>query len=318
MQHSLIKTEGGEQVLTLFVPGDDKSPYIAHDTHPNFKAIVTALICGDEVEADEVVELFDIASTVASKFERLSERVTVENGVIFFDGDEVNGTLQDQILDFLSSGEDFEPLVDFYEKLATNPLGDVREGLYDFIIGQKANGTFTITEDGNIIGYKACHAHVTDDGETVYRPSRVSREGGDRVNGVEVPAGSYIEQQPGDVVEMPRSKVLHAPSQECGDGLHIGTYQYASTFLSGGTVLLVEFSPRDIVSLPDSNASWKLRVCRYTVLDVADGPLDVPLYQGVRPADEAAPASSLDEDDEECDECGEDLADCECEDYEIL
>jgi hypothetical protein len=77
---------------------------------------------------------------------------------------------------------------------------------------------------------------------------------------------------------MPRSRVLHAPSQECGDGLHIGTFAYASTFYGGDTVMLVKFSPRDIVSLPDSNSAWKLRVCRFTVIGPVDEALDTPLY----------------------------------------
>jgi hypothetical protein len=280
IQYSIAGADNGQSFVTLFADGV-LSPPIADD-HPNYEAIVAACEAsrrGEDIDAAEVVALFDIAQTVSEKFQRLTERVTVEHGTICLDGDPVHGTLQDQILDFVTAGEDFGPLVNFFEKLVTNPLGDVREGIFDWIVGQKANGALTITPGGDLLGYKACEKHTRDDGTVVYRPSRASGAGGDRVNGVEVKAGEYIEQQPGDTVEMPRSKVLHAPSRACGDGLHIGTYGYASTFLGDrGHVLLVQFSPRDVVSVPDSNSSRKLRVCRYTVIAEVDAPLDVPLY----------------------------------------
>lgn len=277
IQYSIASADNGQQFVTIFADGALSPP--AADDHPNFDAIVGACEAsrrGEDVDPAEVMALFDIAKTVSEKFQRLTERVSVQGGTIFLDGDPVHGTLQEQILDFVEAGEDFGPLVNFYEKLVTNPLGDVREGLYDWIQGQKQEGALTITPGGDVLGYKAVTSVETADG-TKYRPSHTSRNGGDRVNGVEVEAGKYIEQGIGDTVEMPRSKVLHAPSQACGDGLHIGTWNYAKGF-TGDTVLLVQFSPRDIVSLPDRNSTWKLRVCRYTVIGPVDGPLDVPLY----------------------------------------
>lgn len=279
IQFSLVTADNGQQFVTVFADGVVTPP--AGDDHPNFKAIVGACEAaarGEAVDAEQVVGLFDVGATITAGFQRLTERVSVENGVVLLDGDPVHGALQDQIVDFVSQGEDFGPLVSFYEKLVTNPLGDVRAGVYDWITGQTRDGAggVTITPDGDLIGYKSCQSHTRADGEVVYRPSRKSKDA-DRVNGVPVEPGQFIEQQPGDTVEMPRSKVLHAPSQACGDGLHIGTWSYANGF-QGDTVLLVKFSPRDIVSLPDSAATWKLRVCRYTVIGPCEGPLDTPLY----------------------------------------
>lgn len=275
-----------DSYITVFAPGRDPLP--VGSSHPNFEAIVGACEAsrrGEDVSVDEVCELIDVAATVSRKFARLSERITVSAGGVMLDGDPVHGTLQAQILDFLDAGEDFSPLVNFYEKLTTNPLGDVREGLYDWIKGQTANGDkLSITPEGNILGYKSvCPAtpRWRTEHETVYIPSR---PGAGIVNGVDVSADQYIEQVPGDVVEMPRSKVLHAPSVACGDGLHIGTYGYALDFYGGNTVMLVEFSPRDIVSLPDHSSTWKLRVCRYTVIGPVDEPLEVPVYLTSAPA----------------------------------
>lgn len=287
---SILDT-GTEQFVTVFVPGN--APLSAGQDHPNFTEIVEAAkdsLLGKPVDAERLIGLFDAAEAVRQGFKRLSERVTVENGEVRFDGDPVSGPLQAQILDFVKKGEDFGPLVKLYENLTTNPLGDVREGIFTWIESNSSQGGgFAITPDGSILGYKSVHTRDPEwrtDEETVYVPSR---RGAGRVNDREVSTNEYIEQVPGDVVEMPRSKVLHAPSQACGDGLHIGTYQYAQSF-QGDTVLLVKFNPRDVVSVPDSNATWKLRVCRYTVVGVADEPVDVPLYITDDVRDEAAEA----------------------------
>lgn len=272
----ISKNDDGSANVALFLDGE---AYLAHSSHANYKAIIDA-ISADDLSADYDA-LFDTGKMVQAKFETalaqvadvdLSERISVRGGVVTLDGDPAEGALEEQILHFVREGADFAPLVRFYEKLVTNPLGNVKEGVYSFAV---ANG-LTITEDGNLLGYKSVYSE-TANGETKYRPTRASASGGDRVNGVEVGAGNHIYQAPGDVVEMPRSKVLNEPSAMCGVGLHIGTFTYAEGF-SGDTVLLVEFNPRDIVSLPDSYSAWKLRVCRYKVIESVTEPLDVPVY----------------------------------------
>jgi hypothetical protein len=276
---TIVSTEDGE-FITVFAPG--RTPLPADQTHPNFAKIKDACLrslTGEYVDPNGIADLFDVTETVTRQFAQLTDRVAVRDGVITLDGDPVHGTLQDQILDFLDNDQDFGPLVAFYEKLATNPLGDVTQGLYDWIVGQKVNGALTITEDGDVIGYKSVATRAPEwrtDEQVVYVPSR---RGEGIVNGREVTSSQFIEQVPGDVVEMPRSRVLHAPSQLCGDGLHIGTWDYASNFYGGDSVLLVKFNPRDIVSVPDNNAGWKLRVCRYTIIDTVTEPLEVPVYQ---------------------------------------
>lgn len=281
IQFSRAETDTGQEFLTVFVDGQLRPP--VDDSHPNYQAIKAACqasLNGEAVDENALNDLFNVADTIRRRFERLSDRVTIKDSTVLVDGDPIHGTLQEQIIQFLDAGEDFAPLVEFYEKLLTNPLGDVREGLYDWINGQRANGNFTITPEGNILGYKSVKAQRPEwrkdaPSNTVYVPSR---RGEGIVNGRDVSRSEFIEQVPGDTVEMPRSRVLHAPSLACADGLHIGTFKYAESFYGGDTVLLVEFSPRDIVSLPDSNATWKLRVCRYKVVGVVTEALDVPVY----------------------------------------
>jgi len=263
--------ETGTANIALYLAGDVLQ---ARSDHPSYQAILEGLLANDETV--DYPALFSAERAIASKFSVLSDRVSVKNGEVYLDGDQVDGALERQIVSFLEAGEDFTPLVLFYEKLLSNPLGNVQQGIYDWAV---ANG-LTISDDGNLLGYKSLQS--TEDG---YKPSRASATGQDRVNGQEVGQGNEIVQNPGDVVEMPRSKVLNEPSRACADGLHIGTFSYAHSFY-GDTVMLVEFNPRDIVSLPDSNSSWKLRVCRYTVLMPVSEALAAPVFHTVVEPDE--------------------------------
>lgn len=263
-QFSLIKTTD-DQYVTVFIPGRDPLP--ANASHPNFKAIVAACAASTtgeitDADVDGLVDLFDVAAAVQRKFQRLSERVSVEGNEILLDGEPVHNSLTKQILAFMDEGEDFEPLVNFYEKLLTNPLHGVRETLYGWLEGQMGDESkVTICEDGDLVGYKGVWVR-----EGGYRPSKMNTTP-IRVSDTLVPVGEYATQNVGDVVEMPRAAV-DAPSHECGVGLHVGTWNYAKTF--GPVCLKVKFSPRDVVSAPDANASWKVRVIRYTVLEVVE------------------------------------------------
>lgn len=247
MRHNIV-TDGNGGSVTVFVNGQ---LLVADSNHPNYRAIVEAVLDGDE----SVVALFDPSRTVAERFERLSERVAVSGGHVFFDGDEVNDALTEQILRFMEQGvEDWQPLVNFYEKVAQNPSEHSRENLYRWL---NATGGFTITPDGDIVGYKGLRADRT----SVHAGPAVVN--GEAVNG-------HVPNEEGSVVEMARSKVNHDPSVGCSTGLHVGTWDYASRFGYGVTVK-VHVNPRDVVSVPTDCSDAKMRVSRYVVAEPAQG-----------------------------------------------
>jgi hypothetical protein len=250
LQYSKFGREDGTGNVTLFHDGEI---YGATNDHPNWDAIVAGVEAGDE----SVVDLFDVSRAVAKKFEALSERVRVANGRVYFDGDEVNNTLTQQIVRFMDSGEDFEPLVKFYERLALNPNQESVEQLYRWLNSHE----FTITSDGKIIGYKG----VESDGAGGFRSVKT---GTAIVNGEE--QTGQISNNIGDVVEMPRSAVTFDPDLTCSYGLHIGTWNYAQNWGRDGAVLKVLVDPRDVVSVPSDSSDQKLRACRYTVLEVLE------------------------------------------------
>src|SRR4051812_19443703 len=102
LTYTLVGSDDGASVITVFVPGGQ--PLTAQSDHPNFDKIVAGVVAKDE----SVAELFDVAATAATKFERLSDRVTAANGRLYLDGEEINNSLATQVVRFVGEGvEDY-------------------------------------------------------------------------------------------------------------------------------------------------------------------------------------------------------------------
>lgn len=265
-----ILSEDDERTFVSLVHGGRL--LTADSDHPNYAAIIKGLLEQDE----SVVDLFDPSVVVSQKFQKVSDRVSVSGGRVFFDGDEVANALTRQILRFLEEGADFTPLVNFFEKVEQNPSEDSKENLYRWLDSQD----FTITTGGDIVGYKG----VTEGLTSIHTgPAIVD---GTAVNG-------HVPNQPGSVVEMARSQVTFDPDQACSFGLHVGTYDYARSF--GRVVLEVHVNPRDVVSVPADHHDTKMRVCRYTVVDRIEAKYD----EAVIDSDDDDDAWWLDDDEDD-------------------
>lgn len=249
MQSSIVTNDDGTGNVTVLVDGE---VHVAHSDHPSYAAILEGVIAGD----DEIIELFDIAQTIEKRFEGLTERVSVKNGKIYLDGDEVNNSLTKLILRFLDEGKDWAPLVLFFEKLQSNPSGNSREQLYRFL----STEGFSLTDEGDIIAYKGVRNRSEDD----EYPYESLSSGEAIVDGVEY--SGCIPNRIGAVVEMPRSAVADDPDASCSVGLHVSTYAFAQSYSRQGTTLSVLVNPRDVVSVPN-HEDEKVRVCRYKVYD---------------------------------------------------
>ncbi len=301
MQYTLIGIEDGSQVISVFIPGS--TPLVAHSSHPNFSVIVERVMEGDE----SVAELFDVALTVSSKFERLSDRVTVQHGRLYFDGDEVDNSLADLVVRFISEGvEDYKPLVRFFDNVQQNPSDHAKEFLFDWL---KRND-FQITENGMIVGYKGVEKMNDGTFQSIY--------GGKAIVNGEVKEGR-IPQSIGDVVEMPRSEVHFDSGRACSQGLHAATWGFAQGY-NRGAILELHINPRDVVSVPTESGGEKFRCCRYTVIQTLDAPYRESLVAVDYDYEDDYGWGEWDGDDEDyCDTCGERLDNCDdCEDEPVI
>src|SRR6478735_1076715 len=242
---------GVDNVVALF-PDRDQPIQQADSKHPHWTAIVQGLQNDD----GSVYELFDVQGGLVTKLTSLSERVSFDGRNILFDGDVQTGPLADHLLRCLEAGtENYAPVVKFWEKVAQNPDERSREQLFTWLQSHE----FTITEDGDILGYKG--VATTRDGKF----TSINTSGTAYVDG-EVKWGA-IPNPLGSVITMPRAEVKNDPNAACHKGLHVGDWSYADDFAQG-VVLEVHVNPRAVVSIPRDASYRKMRCCRYKVVRV--------------------------------------------------
>lgn len=271
-------TTNDHESITVLVDGE---MHAATSDHPHYEDIVEAAKAGDP----GIVDLFDTSRAVAARFEPLSRRVSVGGGNLYFDHEPVHSALAEQVIKFYNEGLDFQPLVNFFEKLAANPNKHSVEQLYTWL---ERHG-FTIRKDGDFVAYKG----VADrDGEYFSISSGSAIVDGERKTG-------QIPNYEGAVVEMPRSSVQFDPGVGCSTGLHAGTWAYASGF-ARGAVLKVAINPADVVSVPTDCSAQKIRTCRYTVLEAIEQE-----YRGLLDTEDDDFVDDLSDDNWECLNCGD-------------
>jgi hypothetical protein len=257
--------DGLVKTLVAYDANGSESFKMVPANHPNFEAILAGLRAGDP----NVWSLFSFKEGVLSRFYQISERYAWDGNQVTFDGDPVHSTFTDLLTRALENGDErnYTAIARFGEKLASNPNEHSREQAYDWLESHK----FQITDDGDVVGYKGVKFANGRDDSDGYRSGGCSEVRGKPsafVNGLAVEPLSYVPQNIGDVVSMPRSEVSHNPAVSCARGLHVSTRSYAERWGRGGAVLTVFVNPRDIVSVPNGE-SEKVRACRYKVSHVA-------------------------------------------------
>lgn len=224
-------------------------------SHPRYGELVMYLTSNVTHDEAHILALAEPISGAAAALTTLTSRVTREGNSLFYDGDEIPGALTTHILRLLDEGaepSDWMAYVRFLERLQNNPSKKSREYLYSWVETHK----LSIDKDGMVVGYKG----VATDGRSL-------TSGYGIVDG-KVYQKSHLPNEIGSVIEIPRTMVDDNTGVACSVGLHVGSYNYARSF--GPRLLTVVFDPADVVSVPSDNAeSWKIRVSRYVVKELA-------------------------------------------------
>ena len=234
----------GTGVMTIVV--DNKSYTVGYD-HPNYMAIKECVVNNDE---SKIEELIDIPSAIEDYAEG---KVTVTDGVLRYDGEEIHNSLTDRIMGMMRTGFPFEPMIKFLANVLENHSNRAVQELYTFL----EHKNLPITEDGCFLAYKA----VTDD----YK---------DKWTG-------EIDNSVGQTVSMQRRKVNDDCGVGCSDGLHCGALEYVESYRAehaGDRVVIVKVNPKDVVSVPTDCECQKVRTCEYHVIADYEGPLKSLLH----------------------------------------
>lgn len=203
------------------------------DSHVNYDKIREALKTGGD-EAT-IRSLLDIAASVTEFGEG---RVTVEGGIVKYDGAAIHNALTVRIISMMREGFNITPMVRFMENLMDNPSYRAVNQLYGFLEACD----LPITPDGHFIAYKM----VRDD----YMDNHTGT----------------MDNSVGSEVSMPRNQVNENPEQTCSRGLHFCSQGYLGFYGSGRT-MMVKINPRDVVSIPVDYNNAKGRACCYTIVD---------------------------------------------------
>lgn len=209
---------------------------------PRSDALATKLI--EALRSQNLDEIPHLVSK-AKRIEKFSRgKFTVEDGVVFVDGVAAPPVLSSKIIKFSDEGLPYQPLVKFAENLQKNPSYRAVNELFQFL----EKNDHPITENGNFIAYKKVRSDFMD----IY-------------------SGTF-DNSPGTVVEVPRNQVDENSAQTCSNGLHVANWDYAKNHYGSNedTMLEVEVNPADVVAIPNDYNQSKMRVCKYTVLDVVD------------------------------------------------
>jgi hypothetical protein len=255
------------QSVTLFFKGE--SPKTVDASHKNFAVLVKKLNSGNHV-VEELKALASLATAVAQYVKSaFTTDVTVSGGVVFYKGEPASGFIADKIIEFMSEGRDVQPLMAFFSRIQANPSRRAIEELYKFLLHKN----MPLTPDGNFLAYKGVQSdYYSKTGNLTVKVLKGKvNERGQIYNGL------------GEEIEVARNNVCDNYGQGCAEGLHAGSFDYASSFKgSDGRLLMVEIDPADVVSVPQDCNHQKLRTCRYVVVEELDAQNPKPLTESVK------------------------------------
>jgi hypothetical protein len=243
----------------------DGKPYQFDHTHAEYAALVECVKVGD---ADSFLEVFSVGTVIENWSEGQFE---FRDGYLYYGQDEqIASQPTERIIDMLKQGWDHKPMLRYLGNLYENVSQRAVQESYDWSMHRG----LPITDDGYMIGYKGVAVYSGED--------RQDKLGRTLTNGdlVDKYTGNSFRNNVGDENHMPRRQVCDDHTRGCESGLHIGTYEYACQWAGcGGSVVLVKFNPADIVSVPSDCECQKIRVSKYTVLEVARGVIEEAVYE---------------------------------------
>ena len=254
-----------ESSLTIFWDG---KPYTLRSDHPNFVLARQAIF---DARYEDLGDLIDIKKSVENFVEG---DIEVKDELVYYKGHRLHGVVVDKLLEMLRMGmKDSAPLVNFIQRLQSNPSANSVNELYSFL----SYKSLPTTPEGKVLGYKGVQSDYwsnTGNADTIVVQGNTNSR-------------HQIYNGVGETIEIARRCVDDNKDNHCSYGLHIGSYDYADSWAgSDGKLLIVEFDPEDAVSVPTDCDFQKLRVCKYKVVaDITDTrkEIDKPVYEANKP-----------------------------------
>lgn len=224
--------------------------HMVNETHVNYNEIREAIRASSW---EKLSALVDVQHAV-KKFSKGKYELSEDS--VMFDGEKLPLALENKIIAFMKEGIDFDFMLKFHERLQANPSRRAVQELYDFL----EHKNIPIGEDGCFYAYKA----VKSDFKDIY--------------------SGTVDNSVGNVIEMPRNRVDDNRSIGCSHGYHVGSLKYVQGYGSDSSQYLIcKIDPADVVSVPADSSCQKVRVCKYTVASIYEGPLPETVWNHEEP-----------------------------------
>lgn len=153
---------------------------------------------------------------------------------------------------------DMERYVNFVRNVYLNPNPDSIAELFDFLSYKE----LPITQNGTFIAYKGVRSDLYS----------VNANKETRVLSGEVDDNGRIMNSLNTKIAVHADDVDPNRRNECSNGLHVGSYDYAKDW--GSVVLAVEVNPQHVISVPMDCSFQKCRVSQYKVLTIVENVYD--------------------------------------------
>jgi hypothetical protein len=290
-----------QQSITVhFMNGD---AFVWPHTHGKFNEVKEALKA--RASGDVIRSLMDdlarVTEAVAQMPEKVSGALVVSREGVTYKGKPLHLSICDRMVQHANEGFDIEPMFKFLEKLLTNARREAVMSLYDFM----AANDIPIAPDGDFLVYKRVRADYKD-----------------------IHSGTFDNS----IGQKPRVELWEVEAdreQTCAQGLHVCSRAYLPHFGGsyGNRVVICKVNPADVVAVPRDYNNAKMRVCGYEVVGELTNEQMAQIFDQsrvVNPSDHEAYVNWGDkvdwsdtdelepEDNDDCDDCGWSMDDCEC------
>mgnify|MGYP003113096681 FL=1 len=242
--------------------------------------------CNILTEREDIVTKIEELCNPAKKIEFNSDgRFEFDgNSAMYLKGtsDPIPEFLAKKLLEYIDKGLNVEALVNFWKNTLLNPDKGVRQQLFGFL---EHNG-HPITDKGYFLAYKAVKVARKYDAETGEEvvSIRYDENTGERIEETlnqsmtfkPYHSGAHgMTVKVGEPITMPREECDSDPEVTCSAGLHVGSMEYVHDFgYSGGVILEVLVSPRNVVAVPTDYNNTKMRTCEYYPIAITNGEND--------------------------------------------
>lgn len=247
---------------------EDENKVYAGST-PEYEQVKNIILTSNDVETD----LYDFVNSLKKTLENVYEGFTVENDIVFIDGEALPGLLGQRLKQFADAKAPYQYLLKFWANLKKNPSYRSVNTLFNFL----ENTHCPIDENG----YIQCFKGVTSE----FKDKHTGK----------------IDNSPGNVVKLERRLISDDPDTACHFGLHAGSLKYVKGFINGYSDKIVEVlvNPAHVVCVPNDCSFGKMRVEEYKVVKEVPTTVEQPTSQIYK--EEFDANFDVDDDDEEWD-----------------